>query len=112
MGAVCFQLIHVVLSCDTDHESEFPTRTGLNAGEGILHDDRATWLHTEHLRCLQIRVGSRLAGKMLLRDDIAIDARIEKIAHTGRRQYGLAILAGSHYCGFEAVPSQKLEESN
>src|SRR5215467_11915111 len=105
MSALCFQLIHVVLSCDADHESELPTRTGLNARDGILNDDRATRLHTKHLRCLQIRIWLRLTGKMLLRDDIAIDTRIEKIAHTGRRQYGLAILTGAHYCGFEAALS-------
>jgi len=92
IGALCFQFSHVVLSGNADHESESPSGTRLNAGDGVLDHDRPIRLHTQHLRRLQIGIRRRLAGKTLLRDDIAIDTRIEKIAHARRLQYGLAIL--------------------
>src|SRR5204863_159935 len=112
IGALCFQFSHVVLSGNADHESESPSGTSLNAGDGVLDHDRSIRLHTQHLRRLQIGIRRRLAGKTLLRDDIAIDTRIEKIAHARRLQYGLAILTRGDYSGFNAAGSQRLEESH
>src|SRR5690242_13507379 len=86
IGALCFQLCHVVLSGYADYESESGSGAGLNTGESVLDHDRSIRLHTQHLRRFQIGIRRRLAGKMLLRDDIAIDTRIEKIAHTRRLQ--------------------------
>src|SRR5262245_32705457 len=112
IGALCFQLSYIVLSGYADHESESPSGTGLNTGDGVLDHYRAIRLHTQHLRCLQIGIRRRLAGKTLLLDDIAIDTRIEKIAHTSRLQYGLAILTRGDYRGFDAAGSQGFEESH
>src|SRR5262245_37990925 len=112
IGALCLQLSHVVLSGYPDHESESPSGARLNTRDGVLDHDRSIRLHTQQLRRLQIGIRRRLAGETLLRDDIAIDTRIEKIAHTGRLQYGLAILARGDYSGFDTAWSQRLEESH
>jgi hypothetical protein len=112
VGAMRCQLFRVALPGDADHEPESALSARSDAGDRVLDHHGTLRRHPEHFGSLQKGIGLRLAGKTLLDQHIAINACVEKIVDFRRPENRLAILARGHHRGFDADPSQKLEEGD
>src|SRR5262249_28083736 len=112
MGAVRLQLVRVALPIYTDHEPELACRACSDAGNRILDHHGTRRHYAEHFRSLQVAIGRWFTGETVLKENMTIHTRAEKVLDLCCAQHSLAILTRRHDCGLNAHLSQILDERN
>src|SRR5262252_331067 len=110
MRAVTLELIGIPLARDTNHKSELPFEPGLDAGDGILDDDRPRRFNPEQPCRYQERVRGGFPGQLPLRDRVAIDLYIEEGLQLGGLQDGRAVLARGDDGNFEPAIAKLMDQ--
>ena len=96
IGAGLAQRLRLPAAIDADDTAESAGAPRLDAGDRVLHDDRARRFDLEALRRLQESIGRRLAVESQAGDIHPVHPRVEQLRYTGCLEHRRAVVAGGH----------------
>ena len=110
VGAVLAERLGLTETVDADDEVEAAAVAGLDAGEGVLDDDRPRRRHPQPPRRLEVHRGVGLAGQAQLLAGHAVDADLEQVGEPCHVEDHGRVLARRHEPDAHARLAQAMDE--
>src|SRR5829696_9658783 len=97
VGAVLAENLRLVAPGHADDETEAIPPARLYPGDGVFYHDGLLRERPEHTGGFFVGFGGGLAGKLLLRSNVAVYSNLNEVLNTGRLEHRVAVLAGGDY---------------